>query len=94
MIFLLLQQLFDSLCSISHDELLLLKTFENTHLDTCQTVKATSNSFQASIEMFLPVFCNSKVHFLSFIPLSLSLSLLMQYFHSLNHVYFCSGIVG
>lgn len=76
-VFFLLQQLFDGLCSISHDELLLLRTFENTHLYNCQTVKATSSSFLASIEKFLPVFCNSKVQFLSFISYILDTVLLL-----------------
>ncbi|XP_048323691.2 midasin isoform X2 [Ziziphus jujuba] len=54
------KQLFDSLYSISNDELVLLKKFETTHLSTCKTVKAASNRFIALIEKFLPVFWNSK----------------------------------
>lgn len=61
MIFLLLQQLFDSLCATSHEELLLLKTFDNTHLKGCQTVKNEGNEFLASIEKFIPVLQKSKV---------------------------------
>ncbi|KAL5579519.1 hypothetical protein UlMin_011961 [Ulmus minor] len=54
------KQLFDSLCSISHDELLLLKTFDNIHLKTCETVKAAANGISAFIKDFLPIFQNSK----------------------------------
>ncbi|PON47074.1 Midasin [Parasponia andersonii] len=54
------KKLFDSLCSISHDELLLLRTFENTHLETFETVKASSHEILASIEKFFPYFKNSK----------------------------------
>lgn len=61
--FLILQQLFDSLCSIIHDELLLLRTFDRTHTETCETVKAASRDIITSIEKFSPVFKNSKVCF-------------------------------
>ncbi|TQE13576.1 hypothetical protein C1H46_000907 [Malus baccata] len=54
------KQLFDSLCATSHDELLLLKTFQNTHLNNCQTVKNDVNEFLASIEKFIPVLQKSK----------------------------------
>lgn len=60
-IFVLSQQLFDSLCATSHDELLLLKTFQNTHLNNCQTVKNEVNEFLTSIEKFIPVLQKSKV---------------------------------
>ncbi|KAM1135785.1 hypothetical protein TB1_033293 [Malus domestica] len=53
------KQLFDSLCATSHDELLLLKTFQNTHLNN-QTVKNEVNEFLASIEKFIPVLQKSK----------------------------------
>lgn len=79
MIFLLLQQLFDSLYSISNDELLLLKKFETTHLSTCQTVKAASNRFIDLIEKFLPVFWNSKVLFLACISFSINTVLSLSY---------------
>lgn len=58
-----MQKLFDSLCSISHDELLLLRTFDSTHLETCETVKAASHGVIASIEEFFPSLKNSKVCF-------------------------------
>ncbi|ONI15461.1 hypothetical protein PRUPE_3G044200 [Prunus persica] len=54
------KQLFDSLCATSHEELLLLKTFDNTHLKGCQTVKNEGNEFLASIEKFIPVLQKSK----------------------------------
>lgn len=79
MIFSLLQQLFDSLYSISNDELVLLKKFETTHLSTCKTVKAASNRFIALIEKFLPVFWNSKVQFLPFISFSSNTVLSLSY---------------
>lgn len=60
---LLLQQLFDSLYSISHDELLLLRTFEHSHSENCENVKASSRGILASVEKFFPIFKNSKVSF-------------------------------
>ncbi|XP_058090986.1 midasin-like [Magnolia sinica] len=42
------KQLFDSLCSMSKDTSLLLKTVENTHLNTCNSVKAEVNKINFS----------------------------------------------
>ncbi|EXB29684.1 hypothetical protein L484_013458 [Morus notabilis] len=52
--------LFDSLCSISHDELLLLRTFERNHSETCENVKASSHEILEFVEKFFPIFQNSK----------------------------------
>ncbi|XP_027334240.1 midasin [Abrus precatorius] len=54
------KQLFDSLCAISREELLLLRTFENSHLNTCQKERSLASQMIASIEEFLPLFCKSK----------------------------------
>ncbi|XP_030490703.2 midasin isoform X2 [Cannabis sativa] len=54
------KKIFDCLCSISYDELLLLRTFDNTHLETCDTVKAASQGMLALVEKFFPRFKNSK----------------------------------
>ncbi|XP_019425404.1 PREDICTED: midasin isoform X2 [Lupinus angustifolius] len=54
------KQLFDNLCAISHEELLLLRTLENSHLNTCQKTRPSVSEMIASIEEFLPVFCKSK----------------------------------
>lgn len=61
---LIMQQLFDSLCAISNEELLLLRTLENSHLNTCQKTRPQVSQIIASIEEFLPVFNKSKVHIL------------------------------
>ncbi|XP_062087755.1 midasin isoform X2 [Humulus lupulus] len=54
------KKIFDCLCSISHDELLLLRTFDKTHLETCETVKAASHGILALVENFFPLFKKSK----------------------------------
>ncbi|XP_052182550.1 midasin isoform X2 [Diospyros lotus] len=54
------KQLFDSLCSMLHEECLLLKTVEVNHLDVCQSVKAAANRVRIFIEKFIPDFQKSK----------------------------------
>ncbi|KAK9282811.1 hypothetical protein L1049_011033 [Liquidambar formosana] len=54
------KQLFDSLCAMLHEESLLLRTVESTHLNTCQSVKAEANRILVFIEKFVPVFHKSK----------------------------------
>lgn len=59
--YVLLQQLFDSLYDMTQDEVLLLKILENTHLNTCHTMKNEVNEFVASVETFIPELQKSKV---------------------------------
>ena len=66
--FILLQQLFDSLCAMLHDECLLLRTVELSHLNTCQSVKVSAKQILLFVEKFVPDFQKSKV-FISFILL-------------------------
>ncbi|KAG7997478.1 hypothetical protein I3843_01G213100 [Carya illinoinensis] len=54
------KQLFDDLCVVMYEESLLLKTFANTHLNTCQSVKAAANRILDFIGKFLPDFQKSK----------------------------------
>lgn len=60
-IFSLLQQLFDSLCVMFHEEYLVLKTVESTHLSSCESIKDEANRVTVVIEKFLPLFQKSKV---------------------------------
>ncbi|XP_029127909.1 midasin [Cajanus cajan] len=54
------KQLFDTLCATSHEELLLLRILENSHLNTCLRARPVASQMIASIEEFLPMFCKSK----------------------------------
>ncbi|KAL2575217.1 hypothetical protein GLYMA_16G004800v4 [Glycine max] len=54
------KQLFDTLCSTSQEELLLLRILENSHLNTCHRARPLARQMIASIEEFLPLFCKSK----------------------------------
>nr|XP_011467404.1 PREDICTED: midasin isoform X1 [Fragaria vesca subsp. vesca] len=54
------KQLFDSLYDMTQDEVLLLKILENTHLNTCHTIKNEVNEFVASVEKFIPALQKSK----------------------------------
>lgn len=57
----MLQQLFDTLYAMMHEEVLLLKIFENTHLNNCHTIKNQANEFLGSVEKFIPELQKSKV---------------------------------
>lgn len=61
-IILILQQLFDSLFAMASDASLLLKTIENTHLNTCNVIKSEVSNLTAFIDMFIPAFQKSKVY--------------------------------
>ncbi|GMH22037.1 hypothetical protein Nepgr_023880 [Nepenthes gracilis] len=50
------KELFDTLCVLSHEEALLLRTVESTHLDTCHHVKVAANRILGFIEKFTPCF--------------------------------------
>ena len=79
-----LQQLFDILCSMLHEESLLLRTVETAHFNSCQQDKVAANRVLVFIEKFVPVFQKSKVHLLcSSIMFSLMLTVvfLPQYFY-------------
>ncbi|KAL2338821.1 hypothetical protein Fmac_013267 [Flemingia macrophylla] len=54
------KHLFDTLCSTSREELLLLRILENSHLNTCHGARPSASQMIASIEEFLPLFCKSK----------------------------------
>ncbi|KAK7311671.1 hypothetical protein RJT34_09956 [Clitoria ternatea] len=54
------KQLFDSLCAMSNEELLLLRIFEDSHLNTCPRARPPVSRIISSLEIFLPVFCKSK----------------------------------
>ncbi|XP_050383797.1 midasin isoform X3 [Argentina anserina] len=54
------KHLFDSLYAMTHEEVLLLKIFEKTHLKTCHTIKNEVNDFVASVEKFIPEVQKSK----------------------------------
>ena len=43
-----------------HEESLLLRTVESTHLSTCQHVKGSTNRVLVFIEKFVPLFQKSK----------------------------------
>lgn len=59
----MLQQLFDTLYAMMHEEVLLLKLFENTHLNNCHTIKNEANEFLGSVGKFIPELQKSKVCF-------------------------------
>ncbi|XXG76315.1 hypothetical protein AAC387_Pa08g0684 [Persea americana] len=54
------KQLFDSLFAMASDASLLLKTVENTHLNTCNVIKSEVSYVSAFIDMFIPAFQKSK----------------------------------
>ncbi|XP_040370504.1 midasin isoform X3 [Rosa chinensis] len=54
------KQLFDSLYAVTHDEVLLLRIFENTHLSKCHIMKNEANEFLASVEKLIPELQKSK----------------------------------
>ncbi|XP_043707635.1 midasin [Telopea speciosissima] len=54
------KQLFDNLCNMSYEVSLLLGTVDNTHSNTCQSIKVAINSFLLFIEKFIPDFQKSK----------------------------------
>ncbi|XVE88663.1 hypothetical protein DITRI_Ditri19aG0087500 [Diplodiscus trichospermus] len=54
------KQLFDNLDALLVEESLLLKTVENTHLNSCLEVKAAANRILGFIEEFIPTFKKSK----------------------------------
>ncbi|KAF8388344.1 hypothetical protein HHK36_027010 [Tetracentron sinense] len=54
------KQLFDSLYAMSYEVSLLLKTVENAHLNTCQSVKVEANKILVFIDKFIPDFQKSK----------------------------------
>ena len=64
------KHLFDGLYSMLHEESLLLRTVESTHLSTCQHVKGSTNRVLVFIEKFVPLFQKSKVHICSSIMFS------------------------
>ncbi|KAI4355485.1 hypothetical protein L6164_004254 [Bauhinia variegata] len=54
------KQLFDTLCATLHEELLLLKTIQDSHLNTCQSVRPSVSLLIDLIEKYLPIFWRSK----------------------------------
>ncbi|OVA06149.1 von Willebrand factor [Macleaya cordata] len=54
------KHLFDSLYAISHEASLLLRKVENSHLNTCQSVKVESNKILVFIEKFMSNLKKSK----------------------------------
>ncbi|KAK9989956.1 hypothetical protein SO802_024941 [Lithocarpus litseifolius] len=54
------QELFDGLCAMLNEASLVLRTFEDTHLNTCHGVKAAANWVLAFIGKFVPDFQKSK----------------------------------
>lgn len=56
-----LQKIFDSLCTMAYEELILLKSFKNLHSKSCQSIKSEENWILEAIETFLPGFQKSKV---------------------------------
>ncbi|CAH2065804.1 unnamed protein product [Thlaspi arvense] len=54
------KQLFDNISAMLLEELALLRTIGSTHLDSCQTVKASSRSLLSLIEKLIPIAQNSK----------------------------------
>lgn len=61
LLFVIWQQLFDNITAMLLEELALLRTIGSTHLDSCQTVKASSHSLLSLIEKLIPIAQNSKV---------------------------------
>ena len=58
-----MQELFDGLCAMLNEASLVLRTFEDTHLNTCHGVKAAANRVLALIGKFVPDFQKSKVQY-------------------------------
>ncbi|KAL1318551.1 hypothetical protein AAHE18_15G213600 [Arachis hypogaea] len=54
------KQLFDSLCAVSHEQMLLLRTLEHSHLRTCERACSSASQMIAYIDEFLPSFFKSK----------------------------------
>nr|POE66976.1 protein gle1 [Quercus suber] len=54
------KELFDGLCAMLNEASLVLRTFEDTHLNTCHGVKAAANRVLAFIGKFVPDFQKSK----------------------------------
>ncbi|GAB4842595.1 hypothetical protein Ancab_012571 [Ancistrocladus abbreviatus] len=54
------KEVFDSLCALSHEETLLLRTVKGVHMDNCQNVGAAANRMLALLEAFFPSFRKSK----------------------------------
>ncbi|KAI7735795.1 hypothetical protein M8C21_000557, partial [Ambrosia artemisiifolia] len=54
------KQLFDTMCNILDDECLLLKSVENNHLSSCQSVGAAASQIHLFLEKFAPEFKKSK----------------------------------
>ncbi|GAB2222234.1 hypothetical protein Drorol1_Dr00013440 [Drosera rotundifolia] len=54
------KELFDALCALSQEEVLLLRTVESSHLNTCQNVKAAIGQMLDLVEKFSPSFKKSK----------------------------------
>ncbi|KAL4625562.1 hypothetical protein ACB092_05G035400 [Castanea dentata] len=54
------KELFDGLCAMLNEASLVLRTFEDTHLNTCHGVKAAANRVLAFIGNFVPDFQKSK----------------------------------
>lgn len=50
------KQLFDSLCTMLSDTLLLLRTVESTHLDTCKSIKPEADNISVFIDNFISKF--------------------------------------
>lgn len=55
-----------------HEEYLVLKTVESTHLSSCESIKDEANRVTVVIEKFLPLFQKSKVCIIYSCSLSLS----------------------
>lgn len=58
---LILQQLFDNLYGMLYEERLFVQTVEDSHLNTCSSVKDSTMQIRLFIEKHLPVVKESKV---------------------------------
>ncbi|GAV80132.1 AAA_5 domain-containing protein [Cephalotus follicularis] len=87
------KQLFDSLSTMLIEASLLLRTVENVHLSSCQSVKVSANRVLALIEKYIPVFQESKVHifFLIMLPYVVLETSLQEALD--NNLVGCKGII-
>ena len=58
-----MQELFDDLCAMLNEASLVLRTFEDNHLNTCHGVKAAANRVLALIGKFVPDFQKSNLQY-------------------------------
>ncbi|KAG7014001.1 Midasin [Cucurbita argyrosperma subsp. argyrosperma] len=54
------KKIFDSLSTMAYEESILLKSFKNVHLESCQSIKSEENWILETIEKFMPEFQKSK----------------------------------